>query len=142
MTVSERSEHPCAVDFVTVVLCVENTDACGIDGVDLCILRVNVIDSVAEHTDSRCGFHSLPYEVGGVEVCADGIAYSLSQLEKSFGIVAAEAGVQLKSDLMYMMLLRELYGFLPVGDEDFVPLIIENSEEVFRPRASYPSSDI
>ena len=39
---------------------------------------------------------------------------------------------------MYMMLLRELYGFLPVGDEDFVPLIIENSEEGFRPRASYP----
>ena len=74
----------------------------------------------------------------GVEVCADGIAYSLSQLEKSFGIVAAEAGVQFESDLMYVMLLRELYGFLPVGDEDFIPLIIENSKEVFRPRASYP----
>ena len=51
VTVAESTEYPCTVDFVPVVLGVENAGTCGVDRVDLGILRVNVVDRVAESTD-------------------------------------------------------------------------------------------
>ena len=73
------------------MLCIENAVGSDIVLIELGVLCVNVVDSVAELADSGNRLDSLPDKMGGVEVCADGIAYSLSQLEKSFGIVAAEA---------------------------------------------------
>ena len=138
VTVTDGAEHPRAVDLVSVVLRVENADPRGVDLVDLGVLRVDVVDRVAEHTDRRGGFHSLPYEVGGVEVRADDVADCRSQFEKRLGIVAAEAGMKLERDVSDAVRFCERRRLFPVRNKDLVPLIVKDRKEIVRPRAGDP----
>ena len=99
---------------------------------------MEVIDSVAKVTDSRYGVDALPYKVRGVKVCSENWAYCISELHKCFGVIYAEAGVHLECDLCYAMSLCKCCCLLPVRNENLVPLIVKNAEEVIGPGASYP----
>ena len=138
VTVAYTAEDPGAVSLVAVMLRIEDAELRGVVLVDLRILRVEVIDSALELADSRYGIDALPDKVRGVEVCADNVADCRSELEKSFGIIYAESGVHLKCDMLNSVLYGKLTRFLPIRDQLFVPLSIEDLKEILGPRTRYP----
>ena len=76
--------------------------------------------------------------MAGVEVGANLGADGLAQAQQGAGIVHAEAGMQLQRDLVNVMSPGEGGLFLPVGDQHFVPLVLQRLAEVIGPGAGDP----
>lgn len=89
---------------------------------------------IAELTDTCDGIHALPYEVARVKVCSYLRAYSLTKLEKTLGVVNAEAGVKFKSDFVNSVSLCKRNKILPIWNKDLLPLPFKNLAEIIRPR--------
>lgn len=107
-------------------------------GVDGGVLGMEVVDGALEGPDGGDDVDALPEEVGGVEVRADDGADGLAQAKQRGGVVDAEAGVELKGNLVYAVLLRK-FGFLfPIGNELLVPLPVADLLEIRRPAGDGP----
>jgi hypothetical protein len=61
-----------------------------------------------------------------------------AELVQSLGIINTKSGMHFKADLFYAVLCAELCFFLPVRNENVVPLIFKNREIILGPRASNP----
>ena len=85
------------------MLGVENAVLCGVVLVDLRILCVNVVDCARKLSDSRNGIHSLPYKVGGVEICTDNVADSCTELEQGFYHTETERTVPATEEERYTL---------------------------------------
>ena len=138
VTEADRAEDPRAVDLVAEGLGVKHAVDGGVVGVDLGVLGVEVINGTLQGTDGGNGIDALPDEVRGVEVRADHVAHRLAQAKQRCGIVYAEAGVHLKGDLGDAMLLGKGGGLLPIGNQNLVPLVVEDLSKIVRPGAGDP----
>ncbi len=74
-------------------------------GVDGGVLGMEVVDGALERPDGGDDVDALPEEVGGIEVRADDRADGLAQAKQRGGVVDAEAGVELKGNLVDAVLL-------------------------------------
>ncbi len=123
--------------FVGILLSVEVAVDVGVDGVERGVFGVDVVDGSGEGADGFDGVDALPEEVAGVKVRTDGAAAGLAHAEHGLGVVDEKAGVGFEGDLDVAG-LGEGGLLLPVRDGDFVPLPIEDFEEVGRPGAGDP----
>ena len=139
VTVTHSTEDPGTVQFLAVVLGIQHTVHGGVDGIHIGILGVEVEDStgLAQFTDDSAQIHALPDQMAGIQVCADLRTAGLSQPQQRLGVVHAEAGVQLQSDL-HIVRSCESGLFLPVGDQNIVPLVLQGSGEILGPGAGDP----
>jgi len=138
VAVADGTEYPASVDFVAVMLGIEHAVDGGVELVDLCILCVDMVYRAAELAYGGNGVDTLPDKVRGIEVRADHIADRITQFKQRFDIVYAEPGVHFEGDLFKPVLLAELDFFLPVRDEDLLPLPFKDIEEILRPGAGDP----
>ena len=126
------------MDLVTEGLGVEHAVDGNVVLVDLGVLGMEVVDGTLKSSNGGNRVDALPDEVRGVNGRADGIAHRLTQAEQRCGVVNAEAGVHLKGDLGHAMLLGKCGGLFPIGDQNLVPLIVEDLAEIIGPGAGHP----
>ena len=138
VAVAKRPEHPRTVENVAVALGVENAVLRHVGFVDADVLAVDVINRLAQVPDRLGNVDALPDQVARVEVRADDRAHRRAQLKKRLRVVNAEARVHLEGDFLDSVLRREGRGLLPVGNQNLVPLPVENLRVVVRPRACDP----
>ena len=138
VAVAHGTEYPRAVDLVAVVLGIQHAVLGGVVMVDLGILCMEVIDRALQLADSSHGIHALPYQVRGVKVCTDDVTNRCTQLKQRFGVVHAEAGVHFECNVIYTVRLCKCACFLPIRNQNLIPLPIQDLEEVIRPGAGDP----
>ncbi len=138
VTVADGTEDPSAMELIAVVLGIENTVLCGVIVIDFGILCMNVVDGACQLADRGNGIHALPNEVRGIEVCADNITDRRAETEQCFGVIDAKARVHFECDMRHVVCESKSACFLPIGDDAFIPLPIENGEKVLGPRAGDP----
>ncbi len=93
VAVAHGAEDPRAVQFVAVVLGIQNTVGGGVVLVDLGVLGVDVVNGTLQLANGRHGIHALPNEVRRIEVRTNHGTDSLAETKQSGGIVHAESGV-------------------------------------------------
>src|SRR3990172_2212669 len=104
------------------------------------ILAVDVHDCVTQFADGSHWVDSIPEQVAGVKVAAQGRTGSLPHTQEGLYIIEQHARVNLYADFDVVLLSVAGSG-APVGDSHLVPLVIENLEEVGRPGAGEPIGD-
>ena len=84
------------------------------------------------------GIHPLPNQVAGIQVGTDFGADRFTELFQGVGIVDTEALVHLQSNLIDTVCFGKGHKVLPVRDEHFVPLPVQNFQVLRRPCAHHP----
>src|SRR5690242_16368849 len=104
------------------------------------VFHVSVVNGslFAQEADHLHRVTFLPEEVAEVAVGADFLTHRFPQPHESLGIVDAETGVHLESQFVHAMLAGKFGGFLPVGNDLFFPLPVENLGVLGRPAVSRP----
>ena len=98
VAVADRPEDPRALDLLGVLLRVEHAVHGRVLRVDPAVLRVDVVDAVAERADGRRHVDLLPEHVARIEVAADRPARHIPQPQHRLGVVDDEVGVHLDGD--------------------------------------------
>jgi hypothetical protein len=133
------AEEPTAIVQVTIAARVERAVDLGIVRIDGRVFAVHVEDAalVTEYAGGFDRIDALPEEVRGIEVRAELPATGFAEAQDGFGVVDGEAGVGFEGDLdAFVGGLGVLFG--PVGDQNFVPLVLLNLLVFRRPGAGDP----
>ena len=89
----------------------------------------------ANHFD---GIHTLPNQMAGIQVGADFRANSCAKFLQSVSIVNAEALMHLQSNLVHTVSFGKGHEVLPVGNQNFIPLPIQDLQIIIGPSANHP----
>ena len=123
---------------VAVMFGVQNAVFAHVGHVHLGILGVEIIDCVAQIIYDVHYVHSLPDKVRRIDVGAYHRTHGGAQFKQRLGIVNAKARMHFQRYFFHSVGGGKLYGFLPVGNKHFLPLVFQNVLIFRRPRASNP----
>ncbi len=124
-------------DLLGVLLGVEHPVERGVLRVDAAVLRMHVVDAVAQRTHGRRDVDLLPEHVTRIEVAPDRALRDVTQPQHRFGVVDDEVGVHLDGDTD-ARLLAHAGRLLPVREDALVPLPVEHLQVLGRPRRGDP----
>ncbi len=96
-----------------------------------------MVDGVLEFTDADERIHSLPEEVGRIEVHTQCLATDLPESPERLRVIAEKARVQFDGN-PDVVVGCELAGFRPIRCCHFLPLPVQDLQEVRRPGAGHP----
>ena len=138
VTVANGAEDPGAVQLVLVMFGIEDAIAHRVPFMDGGVLGVNVPDGARESTHCFAWVDSLPEEVRGIEIGPDDGPNGFAQSQERFRVVNHEARMHLEGDFANATLFCELGCPRPIRENDLVPLVLQDLQEVRGPWAGYP----
>src|SRR5262249_7638729 len=103
------------------------------------VLGMDMINraSVSKNTGRFNRVDALPKEVRGIEVGPEIVSRQATQVKEGLGIVDAETGMRFEGDTHAFIAGRGGFA-LPVGYEDFLPLIFQDLWKIGRPGTRHP----
>ena len=128
MSVSHSAENPGTVQLIPIMFRIQYPVQRGIDGIHLRILSMEMVQSpgLSKLTDTCTGIHSLPNQMAGIKIGPDFRSDSFPETQQSFRVINTEARMQLQCDFVNPMLSGKCCFFLPVRDQNLIPLIFQN----------------
>ena len=117
---------------------VQETVVVRIDVIKKSILGVHVMNGSGQFAHRFHWIDALPEKMAGIEICAEHGAGGIAQAQHRLGVINEETGMRLEGDLLHAVIRREFRLLAPIGDDDFVPLPLQDGKEIRRPGAGDP----
>ena len=92
----------------------------------------------AQGADYLNGIHPLPNQMAGIQVGADLGTNRFTEFFQGVGVVDTEALVHLQSNLIDTVRFGKGHKVLPIGNQHFVPLPVQNFQILRGPCAHHP----
>ena len=134
----ERDVAPRARPEIAAGRGVDDAVDAGIDGIDARVLRMHVVDGVAERDRRRQRIGTHPHEVAGVEVGADRFPHGVAQPLERRDVVDVLIAVKLETQARNALLAGIGDEIAPVGDQHLVPLPAQHVADLGRPLGGDP----